>query len=225
VETPVPDCLSRHADPLVAAASLEAHSALRERIAQISAEMNSRGILHSSIFVNAVAKACAAELHELTAIAWDCTRRGFEACGGEGQNELAPYFLRTIAREAERTENVLQGAVGAVATGLLNKSMIPLTEVQEAREHLSAKYETEAAVYLAEAQRRTETRLANHEKASVSSWPIQAAWFAAGILGTGAFWYFLSQKDSLLTWLSGLGTLGFFGVAVWLHVKADASPT
>jgi len=52
---------------------------------------------------------------------------------------------------------------------------------------------------------------------------VQVAWFAAGICATGAFWYFLSQKDYTGTVVTGVGAFVFAGLAVYLHVRKDGS--
>lgn len=57
----------------------------------------------------------------------------------------------------------------------------------------------------------------------IPDWMVQVAWFAAGICATGAFWYFLSQKDYTGTVLTGLGALIFAGLAVYLHIRKDGS--
>ncbi len=58
---------------------------------------------------------------------------------------------------------------------------------------------------------------------AVPTWLVQVAWFLAGICATGAFWYFLSQKDYTWTFLAGLGALVFAGVAVYLHMQVGPS--
>ena len=52
---------------------------------------------------------------------------------------------------------------------------------------------------------------------------VQAAWFAAGIFATGAFWYFLSQKEYIWTTVAGLGAIAFAVFAVYLHVRKEGS--
>jgi hypothetical protein len=49
------------------------------------------------------------------------------------------------------------------------------------------------------------------------------AWFVAGIFATGAFWYFLSNKNYYGTVGSGLGAALFAGLAIYLHRSSDKS--
>jgi hypothetical protein len=56
----------------------------------------------------------------------------------------------------------------------------------------------------------------------IPDWMVQVAWFAAGICATGAFWYFLSQKDYTWTVVTGFGALVFAGLAVYLHVDGSS---
>lgn len=62
-------------------------------------------------------------------------------------------------------------------------------------------------------------------KRVVPNWLLQVAWFIAGIFGTGAFWYYLSQKNLCLTLVSAGGAVLFAGLAVALHVLSDAEST
>jgi len=47
------------------------------------------------------------------------------------------------------------------------------------------------------------------------------AWFIAGVLATGAFWYYLSKGSSLGSWSSGIGPLLFVVLAVYLQRQSD----
>ena len=57
----------------------------------------------------------------------------------------------------------------------------------------------------------------------IPDWVIQAVWFAAGICATGAFWYFLSQKDIAFTVGAGVGAVAFAAVAIALHMRKDGA--
>ena len=59
-------------------------------------------------------------------------------------------------------------------------------------------------------------------KARVPSWLVQVTWFIAGIFGTGAFWYYLSRKDDLLTSISAGGAVVFALVSIGLHIWGEA---
>src|ERR1700741_4334835 len=58
----------------------------------------------------------------------------------------------------------------------------------------------------------------------VPVWLLQVTWFIAGVFGTGAFWYYLSQNNSLLTCVSAGGAVIFAVIAVGLHMLSDAKP-
>lgn len=51
----------------------------------------------------------------------------------------------------------------------------------------------------------------------IREWMSPTAWFAAGIFATGAFWYFLSNKNYYGILGSGLGAIVFAGLAIYLH--------
>ena len=52
-------------------------------------------------------------------------------------------------------------------------------------------------------------------------WLIQVTWFIAGLLGTGAIWYFLSQKNYQFALWSGFGALVFVLLAITLLIQND----
>jgi hypothetical protein len=55
----------------------------------------------------------------------------------------------------------------------------------------------------------------------VPDWWIHVAWWASGILGTGAVWYFLSTREYSLALAAGIGAAFFAAVAIFLHKKKD----
>jgi hypothetical protein len=57
----------------------------------------------------------------------------------------------------------------------------------------------------------------------ISEWIIQLIWFIAGLFGTGAFWYYLSQHNNEFSFLAGLGAIFFALLAVALHRRNDKS--
>lgn len=57
------------------------------------------------------------------------------------------------------------------------------------------------------------------------NWLLQVTWFIAGVFGTGAFWYYLSQNNSVLTWVSAAGAVLFAVLAIGLHILSEAKPT
>lgn len=143
------NCLAERSEPLIAAASRERHEVLAGRLLEISAEMNRRGIIHSSIYVNTVADACAAQLHELASIAWNCVQRAHESCSRGDAEAVFPYFACVLESESNKLDAALQGAVSTVAEGLQNKSMLRLQAVREAHVHLAQKYSGEIEIYVA----------------------------------------------------------------------------
>jgi hypothetical protein len=56
----------------------------------------------------------------------------------------------------------------------------------------------------------------------IHGWMLPAAWFAAGIFATGAFWYFLSTKNYRGVLLASLGAIVFALLAIHLHRSSDA---
>ena len=78
---------------MVAVASTERHCLHADTVRGISAQMNSRGLFHSSIHVNEVDKACAKELHTISSAAWDCLKRAHESCGRDQPARLLTLFL------------------------------------------------------------------------------------------------------------------------------------
>lgn len=59
-------------------------------------------------------------------------------------------------------------------------------------------------------------------KVRVPTWLLQVTWFIAGVFGTGAFWYYLSQNNSLWTCISAAGAILFSVLAIVLHVLSEA---
>jgi hypothetical protein len=51
------------------------------------------------------------------------------------------------------------------------------------------------------------------------NWLLQLTWFLASVCATGAFWYFLSQKNQLGTQWTGFGAIVFVLLAVTLHIR------
>ena len=58
-------------------------------------------------------------------------------------------------------------------------------------------------------------------RSRVPNWLLQITWFIAGVFGTGAFWYYLSQKDILLTSVSAAAAVLFAALAIGLHIWSD----
>lgn len=52
----------------------------------------------------------------------------------------------------------------------------------------------------------------------VPDWLIASVWFTAGLLGTGALWYFLGQKRPVFALWAGFGTAAFALLAVSLQI-------
>lgn len=52
-------------------------------------------------------------------------------------------------------------------------------------------------------------------------WLFQVMWFGAGIGGTGALWYFLSQRDYLAVALTGFATVSVVVLVVALRIRND----
>jgi hypothetical protein len=53
------------------------------------------------------------------------------------------------------------------------------------------------------------------------NWFLQVMWFGAGVGGTGAVWYFLSQQNYQAAVWTGVATLVVVVVAVVLHIRND----
>ena len=194
------DCLTERSEPLIAAASRERHQLLASRVREISGEMNGRGILHSNIHVNAVAQACAAELHEIASIAWGHLQRAHESCGRSEVEKVLPHFLRVLESESSKLDAALQAAIGTIAAGLQNKSMLNLQAVREARDHLVQKYKGEIDIYTANLSRGDGGALLERWKNRVKNNPLVAflTVVAAGIAGVAAFTDALVKLDSFV---------------------------
>lgn len=59
----------------------------------------------------------------------------------------------------------------------------------------------------------------------VPAWLLQITWFIAGLFGTGAFWYYLSQNDVMRTSISAANAVLFACIAIALHIRADSTPS
>lgn len=194
------DCLAERSEPLIAAASRERHEELAGRLLGISGEMNRRGILHSNIYVNAVADACAAQLHEIASIAWNCGQRAHESCGRGEVEAVFPYFARVLESESDKLDASLQGAVATVVAGLQNKSMLPLQAVREAHGHLAQKYKGEIEIYVANLARAAGGTLLDRWKNGLKSNRLVAilSLVAAGIVAVAGFTDALGKVDSFV---------------------------
>ena len=194
------DCLAERSAPLIAAASRERHEALAGRLLKISGEMNGRGIIPSSIYVNAVADACAVQLHELASIAWNCVQRAHESCGQGDAEVVFPYFARVLESESDKLDAALQGAISTVAAGLQNKSMLRLQAVREAHVHLVQKYSGEIEIYVANLARAASGTLLDRWKNGFKNNRLVAvlSLIAAGIVVVAGFTDALEKVDSFV---------------------------
>ena len=52
-------------------------------------------------------------------------------------------------------------------------------------------------------------------------WLFQVMWFGAGVGGTGAVWYFLSQRSNHAALWTGFITFVVVSLAVTLHIRND----
>lgn len=201
------NCLTERSEPLVAAASREKHEALSRRVLEISGEMNGRGIIHSSTYVNSVAEAFAAALHDLAAAAWGVVQRAHESCGRQDAQAIFPYFTRILESETDKLESVLQDAVGNVASGLQNKSMLRLQAVSDAHAHLIQKYKGEIEIYVANLERPASGTLLDRLKSRFKNNPIVAALLLviAVIAGAATFTDSLVKLDSFVRKVLGDG--------------------
>lgn len=194
------NCLAERSEPLIAAAARERHEALAGRLLEISGEMNRRGIIHSSIYVNAVADACAAQLYELTSIVWSSVQRAHESCGQGEAEAVFPYFARVLESESDKLDATLQGAIGVVAAGLQNKSMLRLQAVREAHVHLDQKYRGENEIYVATLARAASGTRLDRWKSGFKNNRLVAVLLlvAAGIVGVAGFTEALGKVDSFV---------------------------
>ena len=193
-------CLVERSEPLIAAASRERHQLLSGRLLNISGEMNGRGITHSSIYVNAVAEACVAELHEMASIAWNCVQRAHASCGQRQPEEVFPYFARVLESQSRMLEAALQGAVGTIAAGLQNKSMLRLQAIHEAHDHLVEKYKGEINIYVANLDRGGGATLLDRWKNGIKNNRLIAflAIVVTGVAAIAAFTDALGKVDSFV---------------------------
>lgn len=200
------DCLAERAAPLIAATSRERLQLLAGRVREISAEMNARGILDSSIHVNAVASACAEELHKIAEAFWECVKRAHESCGRDRKEKVLPYYQLVLTAEGEKIDALLRESMRTVAAGRQNKAMVPMQEVRDAQEHLAAKYAAEIAIYLANLNRsegstleRWSNRLKDNKLLAF------AALVVAGVVAVASFSEALEKIGASLRSLLGGG--------------------
>ena len=55
----------------------------------------------------------------------------------------------------------------------------------------------------------------------IPTWAVTLVWFLAGVFATGAFWYFLGQKNKLGTLWTGFLTVAFALLAIALQIHND----
>lgn len=83
---------------MIAQAILEQNQRLDKQIFQFQAEMNSRGLLPSSIYVDRVQQACADATKERADIAWSTLRRCVQTAGVRHQEGLAATLKEAVAK-------------------------------------------------------------------------------------------------------------------------------
>lgn len=194
------DCLTERSEPLIAAVSRERHQMLADRVQEISREMNARDILYSSNYVNAVARACAAELHEVASHAWTLLQKAHASCGQGETEKVLPYFLLVLEAESKKLDAKLEATTETVAAGLQNKSMLHLQAVHEAHDHLTQKYSGEIAIYTADLSRAAARTRLDRWKSRAKNNPLVAFFVivAAGIMAITAVVFALEKWSSFV---------------------------
>ncbi len=117
-------------------------------IQQISETMNARGLFHSSIHVNDVSKACAAELRNVAGLIWESVKRAHESCRLATPERFLPLYLDLLRVEVTKMSAVLDNAVGRIAAQLQSKSMAAMREIPDEHDALVEKYKVEIDMYI-----------------------------------------------------------------------------
>lgn len=156
-------CLTERATALVNAASKQRHQKLLAVIQQTRANMNSRGILFSSIHVNEVFRTCTSELREIAKLIWENMKRAHESCGSNTSDDLFTLFCVLLQGERETTklEQVQEGAVSDIARQLQNQNLIQVGKISETYHDLLGQYKTEIEIYISNLKRGTGVSLAD----------------------------------------------------------------
>ena len=143
-------CLSERASSLIGAASGERHNALSLIVQHIREEMNSRGILNSSIYANKLCHAYASELKSMAEVIWQSIRRAHESCGSRSSKNLSKdlrvLFCDLLENEKTKLEQLQEETLGGI--NLQNKALIQSQLLADAHDSLIHKYDTEIDIYV-----------------------------------------------------------------------------
>lgn len=162
-------------------------------IQQTRANMNSRGILFSSIHVNEVSQTCTSELREIAKIMWDDIKRAHESCGSKTSEDLLTLFRVLLQGEKTKLEQIREGAVRDIAQQLQNQKLIQVGTLSETYDDLLGQYETEIEIYINNLKRGTGATLADRLRSRfMNSLPI-----AVGVLVVAAIVVLAAFTDAL----------------------------
>lgn len=153
--------LTGRATALVNAASKQRHQKLLDVIQQTRANMNSRGILFSSIHVNEVFRTCTSELREIAKLIWDNMKRAHESCGSNTSEDLLALFRVLLQGETTKLEQVCQGAVHDIVRQLQNQNLIQIGNMSTTYDDLLTQYGAEIEIYISNLKRGTGETLAD----------------------------------------------------------------
>ena len=154
-------CLTERATALANAVSKERHQNLLIAIQQLRSEMNSRGVLISSMHVNEVYKACASEQREVAKLIWENMKRAHESCGSKISEDLSALFRALLLNERTKLEQVQEEAVGGIARQLQNQTLVQSHWVSETYDDLMTQYEAEIAIYISNLKQGVGSNLAD----------------------------------------------------------------
>ena len=129
--------------------SEERHRALIMAIRDVRGRMNERGILPSSMYVNAVFSAGTEELTAFASSLWDSLKRSHQACGASPTSDLTNVFDQLLSSERTKMESACNEATFAVRRQLGNPGMIWGTALADVHASLLRKYQFEIDIYVA----------------------------------------------------------------------------
>lgn len=201
------NCLTERATALVNAASKQRHQNLLAVIQQTRANMNSRGILFSSIHVNEVSQTCTLELREMAKIIWDDIQRTHEYCGLKTSEDLLALFRVLLQGEKTKLEQIREGAIRDIARQLQNQKLIGVSNLSETYDGLLGQYEAEIEIYISNLKRGAGATLADRLRSRfMNSVPIAVgALVVAAIVVLAAFTDALEKLSGFFKGVLGAG--------------------
>jgi hypothetical protein len=201
------DALTNLACALADAASEERHIALAASIRDIRHKMNERGILSSSMHVNAVFGVGVDELTMFASQLWEGLKRAHRSRGTSSTVNLTDIFDQLLSAERTRMEGVCRDATHAIRSQLGNPGLIWGTALDDAHARLLRKYRIEIEIYQTSVSQSPKNNLAESTKSALlSRKPIAILTVtAAAIGGIAAFTDSISKLSDFARKVFGAG--------------------